>query len=156
MPRLPTRSDVVPISASGQQRGTRACTNHSLARRSARQPQKSKKTIDRCRRPRLLRLRRRWVLPLTSTQIVTKRTAHSHPYNLWGDKFCNESGNGKSFQCKWCGFSKLVLHRPNEPKHTLLKSRAEASRFAPPQYQTTTCNVIRNCAIATMPRNRRA
>ena len=151
-----TRSDVVPISASGQRRGTWACTNHSLARRSARQPQKSKKTIDRCRRPRLLRLRRRWVLPLTSTQIVTKRTAHSHPYNLWGDKFCNESGNGESFQCKWCGFSKLVLHRPNEPKHTLLKSRAEASRFAPPQYQTTTCNVIRNCAIATMPRNRRA
>ena len=45
---------------------------------SATTQQSKSQTIDRCRRPRLLRLRRRWVLPLTSTQ-----TTHSQPYNLY-------------------------------------------------------------------------
>ena len=95
-------------------------------------------------------------VPLASTQTVTKRTAHSHPYNLYGrTSFAINQEMARASSVNGV-VSKLVLHMPNKPKHTLLKSRAEAPRFVPPQYQTTTCNVIGNCGIATMPRNRRA
>ena len=37
--------------------------------------------------------------------------------SIWEDEYCNKSGNGESFQCKWCGFETRPPHAKQAKAH---------------------------------------